>query len=59
MDLMDKQRFEWILTGIDYGKLNEWEERFIESCENQLRYKPKLSEKQTEIIERIYSDKWR
>jgi hypothetical protein len=59
MDLMDKRRFEWILTGIDYEKLNSWEERFIESCEKQLKYKQELTLKQTEILERIYSDKWK
>jgi hypothetical protein len=59
MDLIDKERFKWILTGIDYEKLNSWEEKFIESCEKQLEYKPELTFKQTEILERIYSDKWK
>jgi len=57
MDLIDKPRFAWIMTGIDFEKLSEWESGFIESCEKQLAYKPELSLKQTEILERIYSEK--
>lgn len=59
LKVMEIERFRWILSGIDFEKLSEWEENFIESCEKQLKYKPELSEKQTEIIERIYQEKWK
>jgi hypothetical protein len=36
--------------------LNEWESNFIESVNNQLKYND-LSQKQAEILERIYSEK--
>ena len=57
MDLMDKLRFDWIMGGIDFEQLSKWEEKFIESCEKQLQFKPELSLKQTDILERIYQDK--
>ena len=59
MDLMEPQRFKWIVSGIDFNKLTKWEEDFIESCEKQLQFKRHLSMKQTEILEKIYSEKWK
>ena len=37
--------------------LNKWEEGFIESIKEQFESNGSLSEKQTEILERIYAAK--
>ena len=34
-------------------KINEWEKEFLESIKRQLNYRNELSEKQTNILERI------
>lgn len=38
-------------------KLTKWEEDFVRSCDEQLVYKDHLSERQEEILERIYAEK--
>jgi hypothetical protein len=50
---------EWIdrcLTQ-NHKPLSEWEQRFLESVSDQLYHHGSLSEKQIEIIERIYAEK--
>lgn len=38
-------------------KLSEWETNFVNSIENQLDMGRTLSQRQAEILERIYADK--
>ncbi len=56
---MDKARFDWIVSGLDLqdGSLSPWEEGFIVSCNQQLQFKPELSDKQEMVMERIYKEK--
>ncbi len=54
---MDRARFDWILKAIEWEKLTSWEEDFLQSCDSQLKKKNKLSERQEEIIERIFREK--
>lgn len=37
--------------------LTDWEKNFVQSCVNQYKRKGSLSERQVEILERIYVDK--
>jgi hypothetical protein len=59
MEKVDRPRFKWILSGLDFDDLTDWEEKFVESCELQLHFKEELSEKQSEILEKIYRGKGR
>ena len=54
---MNKERFRWCMSGIDQDSLTDWELEFLESCEEQLEYKEELSERQSEICERIYKER--
>ena len=38
-------------------ELNEWESKFVESVSSQLNRYGKLSQRQEEILERIYAEK--
>ncbi len=52
----DKKVYEdWIKQiGDNTEKLNDWENSFVESVSDQLDRKGFISEKQEEILERIY-----
>ena len=52
-----QERVKWIACGIDYDKLTEWEDKFVESVETQSDNGKFLTEKQWEILERIYKEK--
>jgi uncharacterized membrane-anchored protein len=48
---------EWIDQCLECDRLTEWEEEFVTSVKEQLEKKGSLSEKQVEILERIYADR--
>ncbi len=56
---MAKLHRSWIDACLDESKkrLTKWEEGFIESISDQLDRTGSLSERQAEILERIYSEK--
>ncbi len=57
-DLVRQQeRVKWIARGIDYEKVSDWEGNFVESVEAQSDSGRFLTEKQWEILERIYKEK--
>jgi hypothetical protein len=47
----------WIESSIESGNLSQWETNFCESVSDQLVNKGQLSQKQCEILERIYAEK--
>ena len=48
----------WVKRALEDGKgLTSWEANFLVSIETQLEKGKELSEKQVEILERIYADK--
>ncbi len=47
------KRIKWVIKGIDYDKINEWEEEFLESIEEQSDKGNVLTSKQMGILERI------
>jgi hypothetical protein len=53
---MEKNRLGWIITGLDFEKLTEWEEEFVESMERHFKDHGALTKKQEDILERIYRD---
>ena len=56
---MDKSRFEWVLSGIDYEKTTKWEENFLESIEKYFKKHGDLTETQEDKLEEIFKEKSR
>ena len=56
---MDKARLSWIISGLDFDTLSDWEEKFIEDIEKYFHRKGDLTERQEEILERIFKEKSR
>ena len=54
---MDSARFKMIMKFMEWDKLTDWEHDFIESVEKQFKQKGYLSEKQEEVLERIYRER--
>jgi hypothetical protein len=54
---MTKDRLTWVLHGIDLDCLTEWEERFVCDMEPYFERNGDLTERQEEILERIYREK--
>ncbi len=54
---MDKQRLQWIIEGLDWDKLNEWEEEFVQACENRMGVMGDVTPKQEEVLENLYRKK--
>jgi len=56
---MTKELIEHMLTSLEtpHKELTKWEEDFLGSIGEQFKSRGTLSEKQTEILERIYSEK--
>jgi len=56
---MTKERLKMIIEWLDWDKLTEWEERFVEDVENKFKIYGKLTEKQEEVLEEIFKKKQR
>lgn len=56
---MDKKRLYWIIEGLDWDRLNEWEEEFVQNCEQRMGVMGSITEKQEKILEKIYKEKSR
>jgi hypothetical protein len=49
----------WVEASQQSGHLTKWEESFLESVSEQIEEHGSLSERQAEILERIYVEKSR
>ena len=56
---MNADRLKWIITGLDYDLLTDWESQFVESIEDYFKRRGDLTEKQEETLERIFKEKSR
>lgn len=56
---MDKARLSWIVSGLDFNSLSDWEERFVESVEKYFKRHGDLTEDQENKLEEIFRDKSR
>jgi hypothetical protein len=56
---MTSDRLKWIISGLDFNLLTDWEANFAESCEIYFQNKGDLTERQEEILEKIYREKRR
>ena len=56
---MTKELIQHMLTALETPnkELTKWEENFLGSLEEQFKAKGTLSDKQTEILDRIYTEK--
>ena len=56
---MNKERLEWIMSGLNRYKLLEKEDQFIISAERDFNQKNMLTEQQEERLENLYKEKSR
>lgn len=54
---MTPERMKWIIKGLDFDKLTDWEMKFIESVEKAMKKYGDLTERQEEVLERIFQEK--
>ena len=54
---LQNERVKWIISGLNYNNLTEWEQDFIESVEIQSDEGKVLTDKQMKILEKIYKEK--
>ena len=52
-------RLSWIISGLNFDSLTDWEEGFVESAENYFKHHGDLTKKQEETLERIFKEKSR
>jgi DNA repair ATPase RecN len=56
---MNKERLEWIMSGLNRYNLTKGENQFVKSAEQDFNQKNKLTEQQEEKLESLYRDKSR
>jgi hypothetical protein len=56
---MNKERLEWIISGLNRYKLPEKEDQFVISAERDFNQKNMLTEQQEERLENLYKEKSR
>ncbi len=54
---MDKERLEWVMSGLSHYKLTENEDQFIKSASRDFDQKQMLTERQEERLETLYKEK--
>jgi len=55
--MMNKERFDWIISGLDWDELTESELKLVESFESYMERKGYLTDAQESIMEKIYREK--
>ena len=56
---MTSDRLSWIISGLDFNTLSDWEERFVESVEKYFKDHGDLTEVQENKLEEIFREKSR
>jgi hypothetical protein len=54
---MDKERIEWVMSGLNQYKLTKNEDQFIKSASGDFDQKQMLTEQQEERLENLYREK--
>ncbi len=54
---MDKERLEWVMSGLNQYKLTKDEDQFIKSASGDFDQKQMLTEHQEERLESLYKEK--
>lgn len=55
----EPRRIAWLMENVtdDIDKCTEWEQSFVRSVDEQFRKKGEISDKQYDILERIYDQR--
>ncbi len=56
---MKTDRLKWIISGLEWDSLTDWERKFVEDVEVQFDRRGSLTDRQEEILERICKEKGR
>ncbi len=54
---MNKERLEWVISGLSQYKLTENEDQFIKSASGDFDQKQMLTERQEQRLENLYKEK--
>jgi len=54
---MNKERLEWVISGLNQYKLTKNEDQFIKSASGDFDQKQMLTERQEERLENLYKEK--
>ena len=54
---MNKERLEWVMSGLSQYKLTKDEDQFIKSASGDFDQKQMLTERQEERLENLYKEK--
>jgi len=54
---MNKERLEWVMSGLNRYKLTQKEDQFIKSTEDDFNQKNMITEQQEEKLESLYKEK--
>jgi hypothetical protein len=57
VDKAVRERVKWIISGLDFDKLTDWEEKFMESVERNLDFGVGPTGKQMDKLEEVYREK--
>jgi hypothetical protein len=56
---MNKERLDWVMSGLNRYKLTQKEDQFIKSTEDDFNQKNGITEQQEEKLESLYKEKSR
>jgi len=54
---MNRERLDWVMSGLNRYKLTQKEDQFIKSTEEDFNQKNMISEQQEEKLESLYKEK--
>jgi hypothetical protein len=54
---MNKERLDWVMSGLNRYKLTQKEDQFIKSTEDDFNQKNVITEQQEEKLESLYKEK--
>lgn len=60
---MNEDRLKWVISGLDFDKLSDWEENFVEQVEKRFEQRKKrdshgyVTPGEEEVLERLYKEK--
>ncbi len=54
---MNKERLEWVMSGLNQYKLTDNEDKFVKSASGDFDQKQMLTERQEERLETLYKEK--
>ena len=56
---MEKDRFDWIMSGLNWSRLNKFEKGFIEQVQEKFEQVENITRYEEDCLEKIYRSKAR